>query len=267
MMPGLAIAAITIYLAATAAQIVALRRAWPDMARIACRLGLVACMLHAAALAASWHGIGGMDMHFFAALSTVMLGTTALTALLGLRRSTGALGLVLYPIAAMVVLLYPLLTPATPTPAVMTWPIQLHAALSLLAYAALSLATLLAVMLWLQERALRQRQVGGWLRAFPPLTLLESLMFRLILAGFCLLSLALLTGAVFMEDLFAQHLAHKTVLSLLAWTVLGILLYGRRRHGWRGRRAVHWTLVAMALLALAFFGSKFVLELVLTRST
>jgi ABC-type uncharacterized transport system permease subunit len=63
--------------------------------------------------------------------------------------------------------------------------------------------------------------------------------------------------------MFAQHLVHKTVLSVLSWLVFGCLLVGRWRYGWRGRIAARWTLAAMALLVLAFFGSKFVLELVL----
>jgi len=58
---------------------------------------------------------------------------------------------------------------------------------------------------------------------------------------------------------------HKTVLSILSWAMFGILLLGRHRRGWRGRRAVRLTLSAMLLLLLAFFGSKLVLELVLMR--
>ena len=84
--------------------------------------------------------------------------------------------------------------------------------------------------------------------------------------GFVLLGATLLTGLLFVQDLLAQHLMHKTVLSLLSWLVFGVLLLGRWRQGWRGRTAVHWTLAAMALLVLAFFGSKFVLELVLQRA-
>ena len=68
-----------------------------------------------------------------------------------------------------------------------------------------------------------------------------------------------------MENLFAQHLVHKTVLSLLAWGIFGALLFGRMQYGWRGRRAVRLTLTAMILLGMAFFGSKFVLELILAR--
>jgi len=123
----------------------------------------------------------------------------------------------------------------------------------------------LAILLWVQERALRQRVFHGWMRALPPLTELESLLFRTIAVGFALLTATLLTGVLFVENLFAQHLVHKTVLSVLSWLAFGALLLGRWRRGWRGATAVRWTLVAMALLMLAFFGSQFVLELVLKR--
>ena len=148
-------------------------------------------------------------------------------------------------------------------PEPLEWRLQLHAWLALLAYATLAVAALLALMLWLQERALRRREFHGWLRALPPLVALETLLFRTIAAGFILLSATLLTGALFVADMFAQHLVHKTVLSVLSWLVFGCLLVGRWRYGWRGRVAARWTLAAMALLVLAFFGSKFVLELVL----
>jgi len=145
------------------------------------------------------------------------------------------------------------------------WRLQLHAWCALLAYATLGIAAVLAVFLWAQERALRRREFHGWLRALPPLTELESLLFRTIAVGFALLTATLLTGVLFVENLFAQHLVHKTVLSVLSWLVFGGLLLGRWRRGWRGAKAVRWTLVAMTLLLLAFFGSQFVLEMVLKR--
>jgi ABC-type uncharacterized transport system permease subunit len=130
----------------------------------------------------------------------------------------------------------------------------------------LSIAACLAMFLAAQERALRVRRFGGWLRALPPLTRTEALMFRLIRGGFAVLTLALLSGALFVDDIRAQHLVHTTVLSVLAWLVFGTLLYGRWRHGWRGQQAVRLTLAGMLVLVLAFFGSKFVLELVLHRT-
>ena len=115
-------------------------------------------------------------------------------------------------------------------------------------------------MLWAQERALRRREFHGWLRALPPLTELETLLFRTIAVGFVLLTATLLTGILFVENLFEQHLVQKTVLSVLSWLLFGGLLLGRWRYGWRGTTAVRWTLAAMILLVLGFFGTKFLLE-------
>lgn len=207
---------------------------------------------------------GGPDMHFFAALSLVGLGMAWLTSLVGARGRMSALGVVVFPLAAVLLLAYH--GYGHEPSKVLGWHLASHAWLALLAYATLSIAALLAIMLWLQERALRRREFRPWLRALPPLADLESLLFRVITVGFALLTLTLVTGVLFVDDLLAQKLVHKTVLSVLSWIVFGVLLIGRRRYGWRGMKAVHWTLAAMLLLLLAFFGSQFVIELVFGHS-
>jgi len=172
---------------------------------------------------------------------------------------------IVFPLSALLLGVDVFAAPAT-APQPMEWQIKLHVSIALLAFGVLSIAAALAILLALQERALRHRQFGALLHALPPLTLTEALLFRLIAAGFVLLSLTLLSGILFVDNLFAQHLAHKTLLSIAAWLVFGVLLWGRWRHGWRGRRAVNLTLAGMAILLLAFFGSKFVLEVVLHRT-
>ena len=96
--------------------------------------------------------------------------------------------------------------------------------------------------------------------------MLEDLLFKLIAAGFLLLTVSLGSGVVFINDIFAQHLVHKTVLSIFAWLVFGLLLWGRWRYGWRGRLAVRLTLAGIVLLILSYFGSKLVLEVLLGSS-
>ena len=61
----------------------------------------------------------------------------------------------------------------------------------------------------------------------------------------------------------AQHLVHKTVLSVASWAVFLMLLWGHWRYGWRGRTALRWTWTGYAVLLTAYFGSKFVLETLL----
>lgn len=222
---------------------------------------VAAVALHGLFHVLSWRAVGGLDLHFFAALSLVGLGMAALTTAVGIGGRMQTLGTVVFPLSALSFAVYRWAGFAAAT--AIGWRLQLHAALALLAYATLAVAALLALMLWAQERALRRRDFNAWQRVLPPLTESESLLFRTIAVGFILLTATLLTGVLFVDDLLAQHLLHKTVLSVLSWLAFGALLVGRWRLGWRGAVAVRWTLVAMALLVLAFFGSKLVLELVL----
>jgi ABC-type uncharacterized transport system permease subunit len=94
---------------------------------------------------------------------------------------------------------------------------------------------------------------------------MESLLFQMLATGIVFLTLSLTSGFIFIENLFAQHLVHKTVLSILAWIIFTGLLIGRSRYGWRGQTAIQWTLIGFILLLLAYFGSKLVLELILHR--
>lgn len=142
---------------------------------------------------------------------------------------------------------------------------QGHILLSLLAYSLLSIAALQAILVSWQESALRRHR-RGLLLALPALQTMEKMLFELIAIGFVLLSLAIGSGFVVLDNLLAQHVAHKTLFSLMAWLVFASLLAGRHWRGWRGRTAVRFTLAGFMLLLVGFVGSKFVLELVLARA-
>lgn len=146
-----------------------------------------------------------------------------------------------------------------------SWEIQAHILLSTLAYALVTIAAAMAIALALLDRRLRARRPLGRLALLPSVEALETGTFQALGAGFAVLTLALFSGFVFINNLFAQHLPHKTILSCLAWLVFAVLLFGRWRFGWRGRIAVRWTLSGFALLGLAYFGSKLVLESILGR--
>ena len=145
------------------------------------------------------------------------------------------------------------------------WELTAHILLSMAAAALLFAAAVTAILLVFLDRRLRTRRIADLPSALPPLDALEKVMFRLIAAGFGLLTLALITGFVFVTNLFTQNLVQKTVLSLIAWLLFGVLLIGRLRFGWRGRSAVRWTLWGFGILAVAYFGVKFVLEYLFGR--
>ena len=258
----IALTSIALYLASAGALARPLLREGAAPRRIALFTGCCAVILHFAALLLAHRG--SLDLHFFSALSLVAAVIAALTLIVNLARPVAALAIILFPLAALFLAIDEFLAPAT-APFALDWQIKLHVTIALLAYSLLAIAAVLALMLAAQERALRARQVSGWARVLPPLTQTETLMFRLIAAGFALLTLTLLSGALFIQNLRAQHQAHTAILSVVAWVVFGVLLIGRWRWGWRGRSAVNLTLLGMIVLVLAFFGSKFVLELVLHR--
>jgi ABC-type uncharacterized transport system permease subunit len=144
--------------------------------------------------------------------------------------------------------------------------LKYHILFSLLAYSLLSIAAVQAILLSIQEHHLRTKHPAGFIRALPPMQAMETLLFQMIAIGFILLTLALITGVIYLEDIFAQHLVHKSILSIAAWAVFGILLWGRWHHGWRGRTAIRWTLAGFITLLLAYVGSTFVLQVLLERT-
>lgn len=138
-----------------------------------------------------------------------------------------------------------------------------HILLSITAYSLMTIAALEALFLAYQNRLLHRHHTSRLLRVLPPVETMESLLFGLLASGFVLLTLALASGFLFVEDFMAQHLVHKTVFSLLAWLVYATLLWGRFHLGWRGKIATWWTISGFFVLMLAFWGTKFVLEIML----
>ena len=266
---GTAVLAFALYLAAALGLALRLLRTGPAALRerrgFTLSAAVAAVMLHSIALYAAVFTSQGLDLGFFNALALVGW----LLALIGLSTflKTGfeSLGIVLFPCAAVSLLLAETLTGDVFLLAGQGWPIDLHILVSLLAYSLLSVAALQALVLAVQERRLRRGAAGGILSALPPLQEMEGFLFQLIAAGFALLTIALLTGLIFVHNLFTQHLAQKTALSLLAWVVFAVLLWGRWRSGWRGRTAIRWTLGGFVVLMLAYFGVKLVLELIQGR--
>ena len=144
--------------------------------------------------------------------------------------------------------------------------LQAHIIMSLAAYSVLFMAAIAAIMLRLQISELKRQTFHRvWVDKLPSLQSMEALLFDMITVGFMLLSISLLLGFIDTTNLLAQHLVHKTVFSLLSWLVFGALLVGHWRFGWRGQRAANMTLYGVILLGLAFIGTKFVLELILTK--
>ena len=181
------------------------------------------------------------------------------------RRPLQNLLVVLFPLSALAVLVSTYAPDTTAVVSDISGGMLLHISASLLAYAVLTLAAIQSGLLAIQDHQLRHRHTRGIIQILPPLQLMESMLFELLWIGVSLLTLSIASGFVFIDDIFAQSLVHKTVLTILAWLLFSVLLWGHYKLGWRSQTAVRFTLAGFAVLMLAFFGSKLVLELVLER--
>jgi ABC-type uncharacterized transport system permease subunit len=143
----------------------------------------------------------------------------------------------------------------------------LHFAIAMLAYALFFVATVHSLVMLAEEKWLHRGVLPPFIRQLPPLLEMEALLFRILLAAFVLLTLTVVSGLFFSEELFGKPFTftHKNVFAIISWFIFGGLLAGHYFRGWRGRTAVYWTLAGFTALMLAYIGSKAVLELILKR--
>lgn len=229
-------------------------------------LWAAAMLLHGVVLYGQVRLPEGIDLNFSNATSLVAITVSCVLLLGAVVRPLENLAIAVLPFCALSVILVVFAPGQTVVISAENPAAQVHVLVSLLAYSVLTLSALQAILLAIQDHHIHGHRPGGLIRALPPLQVMEQLLFGLIGLGVALLTISLVTGLLYLEDIFAQHLVHKTVLSIIAWIVFVVLLAGRWRFGWRGRTAIRWTLGGFAVLMLAYFGSKFVLELVLGRT-
>jgi ABC-type uncharacterized transport system permease subunit len=254
-----------LYLAATGLHLMHIFQQRQGLGRGVALLGGAALLCHSIIAIQGVSSSGGLSLGFYKISALMFLAINLVCALLMLRRPLQNLLVVLFPLSAMSVLVS---TFAPETSAITTdlpGGMLLHIGSSILAYAVLTLAAAQSALVAAQDYQLRHRHTQGIVQILPPLQLMETMLFELLLVGVILLSISIISGFLFVDDIFAQSLVHKTTLTILAWGLFSVLLWGHHRLGWRSQTAVRLTLAGFAALMLAFFGSKLVLELVLHR--
>lgn len=226
----------------------------------------VALICHTLSFNGTLYSPAGLDLGFYTIASLIGWIMAIMVTLSGIRKPLQNLFIGVYPVAAITLALaLPMSSSEVISKSIQQWTPQLtsHILLSILAYSVLSIAAIQATLLAIQDHHLRHHLTNGLIMRLPALQTMEQLLFELVWVGIILLSISIFTGMLFIEDMFAQHLAHKTILSIIAWGIFSALLLGRYMLGWRGTTAIRWTIAGYLLLMLAFFGSKLVLEIIL----
>ncbi|WP_374973698.1 inner membrane protein YpjD [Spongiibacter marinus] len=254
--------AVLLYFFATGAQVRRLRLGnGQQLSRGALCFGALAIAAHFVAAVSAIATPMGADLGLSQLFSLLTGLICAITLGASLRRPIHNLLLALFPLAMLAIALE-LLLPGQQVGEKHTAGMYSHIILSILAYSMLTIAAVQALVLASQDRMLRQHQLRGLPSFMPPLQTMESMLFELVAASFLLLTAAIGTGVVFVDNLLDQNLAHKTLFSIMAWLLLGVLIGGRLALGWRGRTAIRWTLWAFAFLLLGYLGTKIALSLI-----
>ncbi len=222
-----------------------------------------ACLLlHAVSTYLSLFDPNGLHLGFFKVVSLFFFVTNLLVTLSSLKKPLHSLFVVLLPFAILGLVVSQIFDgPITETN--LSAALIAHILLSILAYSLLAIASFQALFLAYQNKQLKNKHFHGLMRVMPPLQTMEKLLFELVWTGFIFLSLSILTGIIFIDDILAQKLTHKTVFSIISWVIYAILLAGRHALGWRGATAIRCVLGGFVALMLAYFGTKFVLEILL----
>jgi ABC-type uncharacterized transport system permease subunit len=225
-------------------------------------------------LAVTLHGLftvaviqqnSGFNFSFASTASLISMIVALLLLLANLSKPVENLGIFLFPVTALMLGIDFCFPEKQHSLNTHSWQMNIHILSSIVAFSLLNIAALQAILLAIQNQQLKSHPPKRYIQSMPPLQTMESLLFQMIGAGLFFLSVSLVSGFIFLDDIFAQHLAHKTFLSIAAWLVFSGLLFGRYRYGWRGRTAIKWTLWGFMFLLLAYFGSKLVMELILHR--
>lgn len=238
-------------------------------------LTAIAWMLHGAGLWPDVLAPGALRLGFALMLSMAMWISVGVYWLENRNLALDGLRMLVLPSAALAAIL-PAIFPGSVFSLQGKSPLfSWHIAIAILAYSTLTIAAFHAVLMALQESRLHTHSDAGKTRWFaaaidrlPPLLTMERLLFRMIGLGFALLTLTVVSGIVFSEQLFGKpwQWTHKTIFTILSWLLFGVLLAGRRWRGWRGKTALRFILTGFATLLLAYVGTRFVLEVILHRS-
>lgn len=230
-------------------------------------LPVLPLLLHLYLLYQGVFGGEGIRIGFSTSLSAVAALTVLTYAVAAWRYHLGGVQGFVLAFAALAVAVEAVTPVPRPAPYSGLAVFKLHLAMAFAAYSLFTIAALHAGLIALAERHLHKAVPPKLVSDLPPLLTLERLLFRMIQMGFALLTLTLLTGVLFAEEIFGKALPfnHKTVFGVASWLIFAALLAGRQVYGWRGRTAIYWTLAGFFSLLLAYVGVKFVLEVVLGR--
>ncbi len=235
------------------------------MARISYGVILVGFLSHTLAIG-SWYIQTGFFpiQNLGESLSLFAYAIIGMYLLIQLRFNILVLGSFLSPLAAVMMIsssfLHPQAGPANPLLRNL-W-LMVHVGTIFLGNGVFAIAFLAGIMYLIQERQIKSKHLGLFYHRLPSLEVLDSLNYNCLILGFPLLTLGMLSGAIFSQytlGIFWRWDA-KEVWSLITWLIYAVLLHGRLVTGWRGRRSAMISIIGFLVLTFSFLGINFLVK-------
>lgn len=148
------------------------------------------------------------------------------------------------------------------TPELQSVWLPIHTFLAFLGNAAFAVAFGTGIMYLIQEHNLKSKHLRGLFQRLPSIQKLDEINYRLITFGFPLLTLAIITGAIWAESAWGTYWRWdpKEVWSLLTWFIYALILHVRFVAGWRGKKIAILSIVGFITVLFTFFGVNLLMK-------
>ena len=226
-------------------------------------IAVSAILMHCLSIYSATFTTDGLNLGIQNMPSIILLAINIIVVISSFRKPLHNLLVFLFPLSIFFIIVAIIFRDLAPHLIAVNAGIGTHILLSIISYSLLTMASLQAALWSWQNHQLKNHRLGSIVKILPALQTMEALIFELVLAGVVTLAFGMAIGFVFIDNIFAQQLVHKTVLSLFGLFIFSVVLWGRYKLGWRGNSAGRWVIGGFCMLMLAYFGSKVVLEIIL----
>lgn len=142
--------------------------------------------------------------------------------------------------------------PATPAQG-QSWLLAIHVTAVVVGYAAFLLASIVALLYFVQTVLLKKKAFKRFLRQMPSLDNLDRVTYRLVALGFPPMLVGMALGFVHAEST-GRFLTFDAVMGVLTCAIYAAYMHARIVSGWHGRRVNGPLLVGFVLLVVTYTG-------------
>ena len=208
----------------------------------------------------------GINLNFSNALLVISWITILFFWFMNRKRSYEGLEYLTLLPAIIILIFHPFIHPTNYVSDYSSIKALLHIVIAILGYSLLAFGAIFSIfILLIQNNIHLTRKSTEIFKSKISLLAMEKILFQIYWIGFIFLTITLISGIFFSEEVLGipLEISHKVIFSILSWLIYGSLLLARFEAGWRGKKAIIFSLIAFIFLFMSYLGSKFVVEVII----